>query len=985
MSELATTYVRIRPRSTGFKSEADAQLRREKPSDQTVQVSADTRPAEQRLSLLNDRLDSLRLRTTEARVRLSGDDRALGRLAEIDAAMIRLDRARANPKIDLEGVAKAEAQLAALNAQLDRLDRRGAGGGGGFGRLAGFGRGGFFGGLGLLGVAGGSAAVPLSVGALGLGASFATPAVAGTAGLGLFGAASASAFSRVGKTQGQLEQINKRIAQTPQTTTTTTQAASAAQIAAAQARLEAARQRLAAAQVSPTASASSLTSARAGVISAESSLSGLQGRGGTSTKANAEYAKLIKQRNALLKQLTPAERDAAKNLDALEDAWKRFQRALEPESFKLLATGADIFRHGLHDLLPMTKAVGDEVDTLAVRAEKALDAPFWQHFFHDFLTREAPLALDSLFTSTGHVVTGIAHLAEQWTPLGHDLEHGLVSITDRFDRWSQGQGPLRFMALVERDGPIAAQALSSLASALVGIAKGLEPIGRIELQALTPILRFVGELGEQHPEVITALGVAYLTVAGGLKAIAAVDKVNRVLDGATGGLGRLRTGALLTAGAIGVYEVGKHSSSQLQATLGGALTGLTVGLLTFGPEGAVIGAFAGGMVSLGLYLATARGEVASFTAQVDGLAASLANAVQLDKGLLGSNVKQQVKQLLLTNPEFQKPGKYGHTLLETLAKYNVTIDDLIAHAQGQDPASYKKLINAAEKSGNMTLINQFSDLILSIEQALRNARDISLVSGGTGSGGGGGHKKHGGGGHGGGGSAAPISVVPIDLTGAGVDAGGTYVTGVATGIDKAAIVADRAAARLAGRIRDRMTAIAQFQQQITSSLLGETGLGAFTPQTDAVGNQVAPSTKGIIAGLTHQRDALKLLRDRLHSERGHGLSIGAEKQILGLGLSRGGAFAGSLSTASRAELRSISRLLTGVHGDAAAVGRDVTRDIYGPRIAGLLEDVRDLLSGKKGQHLDTPVVRELHRLNDQLEGFSRELRGAHHKSVSRTS
>lgn len=952
MSELASFFVRIRPDTRFFKQEAEAGIRAGKPDDVAVGVSADTTSADDKLRTFSGRLDALRLKTATVGIDLN-DRGAVGKLAALDAAIDRLDRLRANPKVDVDGIARAEAEVESLNLQLDRLDGRrvtaGSGGRGGlFNRLAGYGSsGGFFSPGGFAGLALGlaPAAVPAGVGALGLGASFLTPGVAGTAGLGLFGAATAGAYKRVSKVEDQLDTLNKRIAVTPQTTSTTTGAASASQIKAATLRLDAARQRLAVAEVNPASSIASLTSARAGVLSAQSSLASLQARGGTTTKPNAEYDKLVKQRKQLLDSLSPAERKAAEETDKLEKVWTHFQQALEPESFKLLATGLDIVTKALRDAEPMTKAVGDDIDSLAKRADDALSQPFWKNFFGDFLTVEAPRAVDALGTTVGNVVTGIAHLSEVWTPLGHSLETEMVSISSRFDQWTQGSGPVRFMQIVERDGPVAAKAVESLAHALVGIANGVEPIGRIELQALTPVLNFIGDLGKQDPAVITALGIAYLTVAGGLKAIAAANSVKKTLDNAKLGLSDLRRGALLTAGAIGAFEIGRHSTSATEATLGGALSGLAAGFLAFGPEGAVVGAFAGGVLSLGSWIAKARGEVQSFTADVDALASSLTNAVQADKGLLGKNVKQQVQQLLSTNPEFSsQPGKFGLSLLQTMAKYGVTIDDLISRAQGGYPADYARMISAAKASGNETLINQATDLIFAIQQALRNANALNAVSGGIG--GGGSSKKFGGApgsSTGGGGGAATVN-----LGSQGVSGGVDYSTGVAAGIVASIPKVEQAVATLGERANAKLKSLQQQEQSmaksIADSLLGTVGLANLGSTPDSLGGTggIPGSVAGIITGLRGQETSLRQFRHRLHVLRQRGLSVREARTIVGLGLQQGGALEQTLLAGTPKELRQISHLDAQLRRQAHQTGQSIAHDIFGGQIKGLKEALHEV-------------------------------------------
>jgi len=396
----------------------------------TPTLSVDNAAGLVKLVDFQDRLDKISRDVADARVDVN-DDRAREKL---DALQIRLREVGAitsRPKVTVEGVERANLQLDRLALKLAAVNREGRaatggagrGGGGLFSRLAGAGRGGFFGGFGGLLVGGAAASVPLGVGALGAGASLLTPTLAGASGLGLFGAASSSAIKRVEADQKKITALNARIAATP----ATNPGGTPQQIAAAQARLTAAQANLQRAQY--VGGNARIASARSSVASAESSLTSARGGG-----PNKEYEKLVKQRQDLLDKLTPAERKAAEGTAKLDKEWVKFQRAVEPETFKALATVTDIVTKSLTGLTPMTKAVGDEVDVMAKRVDTAVSDPFWQHFFGDFLTREAPRAVDTLGTSVGNIVTGVAHLAEKWSPLGHDLEHDAIRISGAFDK-----------------------------------------------------------------------------------------------------------------------------------------------------------------------------------------------------------------------------------------------------------------------------------------------------------------------------------------------------------------------------------------------------------------------------------------------------------------------------------------------------------------------------------------------------------------------
>lgn len=549
---IATAKIKIRPDFTGFKPEVDGEVDQVTAKGGTVKITADTAEAKAKAEELRLRLDQLRADAATVRVKLDGNDKAQSQLDRIDFSLRRLGVTTAKPNIRLEGVERANIQLDELEAKLALIGRSGAGGAGGGGRTGGGGAGGggflsrllgngFLNpsGLGAAVAFGAPLAVPLAGAGLGALAGGGAAAALGGVGIGAFGLAAKSSVTQVDKDVEALEKIQQKLAQTPATTTRTrtTQAATTAQLNAAQARLDAANARLASAEA--RGSASGTATATASVASADAALQKLQARGGTTTTTtqNKERIKLLQQEKDLLAKMDPQQRQAAKNIEALDDAWKNYQKALQPQTFAVLADGAKLANTGLGYLLPTAKAVGTEVDDLAKRAEKAFTAPFWHQFFGEFLPGEAARSVDALGTTLGHLATGGAHLLEDFAPLAHRFETDMAGLAGKFEAWSEGSGPGKFVAFVEKEGPVAARALGGLASGLEGLGKGLAPIGQVELEALTPVLDFIGAVGKQHPEVITALGAAYLSVAGGLKAIALVKGLGGLV-GVVGALGR---------------------------------------------------------------------------------------------------------------------------------------------------------------------------------------------------------------------------------------------------------------------------------------------------------------------------------------------------------------------------------------------------------------------------------------------------------------
>lgn len=121
---LAQAFVRIRPDSTGFRASATSQIKQALAGVQgNVKLNVDSDLAQAKLTELRGYLASLTGRAWEMAVGV--DDKAFQlKMDRIFAKLRRLDRTTSNPKITLEGIARAQTQLLALDVQLDALDAK---------------------------------------------------------------------------------------------------------------------------------------------------------------------------------------------------------------------------------------------------------------------------------------------------------------------------------------------------------------------------------------------------------------------------------------------------------------------------------------------------------------------------------------------------------------------------------------------------------------------------------------------------------------------------------------------------------------------------------------------------------------------------------------------------------------------------------------------------------------------------------------------
>jgi len=79
--------------------------------------------ASEDVAKLAERLDKLGAKSTEARVKLTGNKEALAQLDALNLKLLKVGERAVNPEIDVKGAAKAQAEIAALEVQLDKLGK----------------------------------------------------------------------------------------------------------------------------------------------------------------------------------------------------------------------------------------------------------------------------------------------------------------------------------------------------------------------------------------------------------------------------------------------------------------------------------------------------------------------------------------------------------------------------------------------------------------------------------------------------------------------------------------------------------------------------------------------------------------------------------------------------------------------------------------------------------------------------------------------
>lgn len=177
-------------------------------------------------------------------------------------------------------------------------------------------------------------------------------------------------------------------------------------------------------------------------------------------------------------------------------------------------------------------------DLVAMGAD-AFAGPEWDEF-RDFVSAEAPEALEDLGLTIGNVVTALADMWMAFAPLNSDFSDWLLNASESFREWADGlaetQGFQDFVAYIRESGPQVADALGAIGNAILQVTEAAAPLGGPVLEALELIADAVAAIAD------TSAGSKIITMA------AAFVVLNKALAITAGLLAR--AGFAGAAGAI---------------------------------------------------------------------------------------------------------------------------------------------------------------------------------------------------------------------------------------------------------------------------------------------------------------------------------------------------------------------------------------------------------------------------------------------------
>jgi hypothetical protein len=173
-----------------------------------------------------------------------------------------------------------------------------------------------------------------------------------------------------------------------------------------------------------------------------------------------------------LKTLDPIQRQAAISLLGLKKTYDEFQADLKPVVFQDFAAAIGLVTPLLHDLEPVSAAVGKSLATMLNQLSATFAGPQWQGFFA-FMARTAPTDVGYLTTAITNLIGALPQLLENLQP----ISEAILQITAAA---SQLLGPLnQVITIAEKSNQAqfkAARGVDSWATSILNSIPGLKQV-----------------------------------------------------------------------------------------------------------------------------------------------------------------------------------------------------------------------------------------------------------------------------------------------------------------------------------------------------------------------------------------------------------------------------------------------------------------------------------------------------------------------------
>jgi hypothetical protein len=257
-------------------------------------------------------------------------------------------------------------------------------------------------------------------------------------------------------------------------------------------------------------------------------------------------AKTAKEKAAAQKELAAAMADVSKEekfalteLNNFKDFWGKFKAQFEPEILNQFGTGLHILQGILEGLKPTIDAVSGVVTKLLESFDQDLSNGGMKQFF-DWLATNGAGAIYNFATIGGNLIGGFFNILKAFSPIGAEIEQGLVDLSDKFLTWSQGlensQGFQNFVDYARTNGPILVDTISNIWDIFKKLIEDLAPLGTVVLTALDSVTSAINDNWPAVKDTVLSLGAAigsFIFLMKGMQIIGIVTTLIKALRAGT--------------------------------------------------------------------------------------------------------------------------------------------------------------------------------------------------------------------------------------------------------------------------------------------------------------------------------------------------------------------------------------------------------------------------------------------------------------------
>ena len=243
-------------------------------------------------------------------------------------------------------------------------------------------------------------------------------------------------------------------------------------------------------------------------------------------------------------------------------------------------------------------------------------------------------------------------------------------------------------------------------------------------------------------------------------------------------------------------------------------------------------------------------------------------------------------------------------------------------------------------------------------------------------------------------SSAPPTQFSYDPT--GLNIGKQTGNSVAAGLKSTQSNVVSAAKSMVDKINQQFQSLKdsakQLAQSIADTMRSSAALTNIFQTPSTVAQAFAPTIGNVKAFLRAMLNRDLTFKHDLEKARSKGLSQALYEQLAQAGPDQAGSIVRTLSLGSRSDIATIDRLNRQIGATSSRLGSEVSASHYGSRLAVLQAEshrANHLLAelNKTAAEIKQAkaTVDQLRKINQKIDGLAQEVRGAQHKSASRTS